>query len=101
MARQAQLEGCFCSMADSTVRPLLAVCMGAELFSNSHRQQLGNGISEGCILFTANPTAVFLMAPYFALVPARSTAPPITVVKTVSALFTSYRPGRLGNGTVE
>jgi uncharacterized repeat protein (TIGR03803 family) len=36
-----------------------------------------------------------------ALVRVRSTAPPITVAKTVSALFTNCLPGPLGNGTEE
>ena len=65
------------------------------------RQQLGNGISGRSILFTGNPTGVFLTARCSALLRVKSTGPPITVVKTVSALFTNCLPGALGNGTGE
>ena len=63
--------------------------------------ELGNGISGCYILFTANPTGVFLTARCSALLRVKSTGPPITVVKTVSALFTNCLPGPLGNGTGE
>src|SRR6476620_2778959 len=92
-ARQVQREGCFCSRAGSTVQLLAAVFTEAELFSTSHRQQLGNGISGRYILFTANPTGVFRTARYSAVLRAKSMGPPITVVKTVSALFTNFHPG--------
>src|SRR5678816_664378 len=100
-APQARLEGCFCIKAGSTARPLSAAFTEAELFSSLHRQQLGNGISGFYIRFTANPTGVFRTVPYFALVPVKSTEPPITAAKTVSALFTSCLLGPLGNGTGE
>jgi hypothetical protein len=75
--------------------------MEAELFSSSRRRQLLNGISGRYILFTGNPTGVFLTARYSAFLRVKSTGPPITVVKTVSALFTNCLPGALGNGTGE
>src|SRR6266550_7689159 len=100
-ARQVQLEGCFCSMAGSTVQLPSAVCMEAELFLSSHRQQLGNGISGRYILSAANPTGVFLTARCSALVRVKSMGPPITVAKTGSALFTNCLPDLLGNGMGE
>src|SRR3954463_10900688 len=98
MAQQARPGGCFCCMAASTVQLLQGVCMEAELFSSSHRQQLGNGISECYILFVANRTEVFRTAHCFAFLPVKSTGPPITVVKTASALFTSCLHSLSGNG---
>ena len=63
----------------------------------------GDGISGRYILFTANPTGVFLTARYSALLRVKSTGLPITVVKTVSALFTNCRRGpmTLCNGMEE
>src|SRR3954471_20839286 len=101
MEQQAQPEGCFCCRDDSTVQLPPAVCTEVELFSSSHRQRLGNGISGRCILFTANPTGVFLTALYCAVLRAKSTGVPIKVAKIVSALFTSCLPGPLENGTGE
>src|SRR4029077_1501492 len=101
MEQQGQPEGCFCCMAGSTVQLLSAVCTEAELFSSSHRHQSGNGISGRYILFAAYPTGVFLTARCSALSRVKSTGPPITVAKTVSALFTNCLPGALGNGTGE
>ncbi len=48
------------------------------------------------ILFAGDPTGVFLTARCSALPRVKSTGPPITVVKTVSALFTNCLPGALG-----
>src|SRR6476620_8562303 len=103
MERQVQLEECFWSMAGFTVQLLPAVCTEAELFSSSHRQQLGNGISGRYILFMGNPTGVFLTARCSAFLRVKSTGPLTTVVKTVSALFTNCRlaPMTLGNGMEE
>src|SRR5262245_13383484 len=100
MGQQAQLGECSSAMADSTVQLLQAVCTEAELFSCSHRPQLGNGISGRYILFTDSPTGVFRTARCSAF-RAKFTGPPITVVKMVSALFTNCLPGALGNGTAE
>ena len=102
MEQQAQPEGCFCCRAGSRVQLLSAVCTEAELFSSSHREELGNGISGHCILFTDNPTGVFRTERCFAL-RAKSMELLITVVKTESALFTNCRPGAMtsGNGMAE
>src|SRR5436190_11674611 len=57
---------------------------------------------QGAIFFfTANPTGVSRMAGCSALLRVRSTAPLITAVKMVSALFTNCLPGPLGNGKGE
>src|SRR6476660_1443746 len=100
MEQQAQPEGCFWSLTGCTVQLLSAVFTEAYLFSSSHRLLLGNGISGCYILFTGNPTGVFRMARCSAF-RARSTGPPITVGKIISALFTNCLPGALGNGTGE
>src|SRR4051794_30055093 len=101
MALQAQPEECFCCVAGSTAQLLQAACMEAELFSSSPQQLLGNGISEFYILFMGNRTGVFRTGRCSAFLPVKSMGPPITVVKTVSALFTSCLRGSLGNGTGE
>src|SRR6266550_3225316 len=88
-------------MAGFMAQPPPAAVMEAELFSSSHRQQSGNGISGRSILFTGSPTEVFLTVRYSALVRVKSMGPPITVAKTGSALFTNCLPDLLGNGMGE
>ena len=51
------------------------------VFELTPTAQLGNGISGRCILFTGNPTEVFLTARYSALLRVKSTGPLITVVE--------------------
>src|ERR1044071_6946627 len=105
MAQRAPPEGCFCWMADFTGQLPQGASMGAELFLSLHLQcqQLespASGVLGRYILFTDNPTGVFRTVRCLAL-RGKSTGPPITVVRIISAQFTNCLPGALGNGTGE
>src|SRR5260370_15044887 len=88
-------------MAAFMAQRLPAAFTELELFANSHRHQLENGISGRSIPFTGNRTEVSLTVRYFALLQENFMGPPTTVVETVSALFTSCPPGPLANGVNE
>src|SRR3954462_8283194 len=97
MEQRVQPEECFWSMAGSTVQLRQAVCTEAELFSSSHREELGNGISGCCIRFMDTPTEAFRTERSFAL-RVKSMGLRITVVKMASVLFTNCRPDRMTSG---
>ena len=80
---------------------LRAAFMEPELFSNSHQQQVENGISRRFIPSMGNPTEAFLMARCSPLLRVNSMEPLTTEVQTVLVRFTSWFPGRLGNGVKE
>src|SRR5262245_15591005 len=88
-------------MGGSMAQRLPAAFTELELFSNSHRHQLENGISGRSIPFTDNRTEVSLTVRCFALPQENFMGPLTTVVETVSALFTNCLRGPLANGVKE
>ena len=102
MARQVQLEECFCSMAVFSVRRLQGGMYGSGVVFELTPTAVGEWDFRTLYSFHGQPDGSF---PYGALLRAGSGKIYGTTYyggKTVSALFTNCRPGlRLGNGMGE
>src|SRR6516165_3063014 len=85
-------------MAISMALPPPVVLLEVELFLNSRRGELKNGISERFIPSQVNQTEVFLMARCCSVVRVISTEPLITAGPIILVLFTSCIRALAGNG---